>query len=374
MKRLIVPALVVALLVVAALTMFTADERKTLTAEFPRTVSIYEGSDVRVLGIPVGTVDRIEPNGTSVKVTISYDADVDLPADVSALIVSPSVVGDRYIQLHPVYTGGEKLPDNANLGLDETQTPLELDEIYASLDELAVTLGPDGANSNGALTELLATAADNFEGQGEQFNQTIQDLGKLTGTLANNKDELFESAAELEGFINTLATNDQVVRDFNQAMASVSELLAGERDELASTLSNLSTALGAVQTFVKENKTLLATNIDGLERISQTLVKRRGELDEILRVAPVALNNLALTYNPVSGTLDTSANLENAAHELTNNPALFLCSIVGQADPTGQLCTVIDTLLGSLPLPRTGTFGAAAVTDPTFQALLEVAR
>src|SRR3546814_10456532 len=145
-------------------------------------------------------------------------------------------------------------------------------------------------------------------------------------------------------------------------MASVSTLLEGERDELATTLSNLSTALGSVQSFVKDNKALLGKNIKGLNTISKTLVKRRGELDEILKAGPVALNNLALTYNPGAGTLDTSANLENAVHELENNPGLLLCSIVGQADPSGVLCDVIEGLL-----PRTSAFGAQTLTDTTLR-------
>src|SRR3546814_15765241 len=103
---------------------------------------------------------------------MTYDADVDLPADVSALIVSPSVVGDRFIQLSPVYKGGAKLPDNEKLGLKRTATQLELDEIYASLDQITVALGPDGANPDGPLPELLHHTADNYAGQGEQFTHT----------------------------------------------------------------------------------------------------------------------------------------------------------------------------------------------------------
>src|SRR5699024_8026022 len=110
----------------------------------------------------------------------------DVPADAKALIVAPSVVGDRFIQLTPAYQGGPKLEDGAELGLKDTSTPLELDQIYKSLDQLTVALGPDGANSDGALTDLLSVAADNFDGQGKKFNQTITDLGKLTGTLENN--------------------------------------------------------------------------------------------------------------------------------------------------------------------------------------------
>jgi phospholipid/cholesterol/gamma-HCH transport system substrate-binding protein len=59
LKKLVVPAVVLALVVVAALTVFGGSEKKTLTAHFPRAISIYEGSDVRVLGVPIGTVDTV---------------------------------------------------------------------------------------------------------------------------------------------------------------------------------------------------------------------------------------------------------------------------------------------------------------------------
>ncbi|KRF16737.1 virulence factor Mce [Nocardioides sp. Soil797] len=371
MKKLIVPGIIVVLLAAAAFVMFDSDDRKHLTASFPRTVSLYEGSDVRVLGIPVGQVDKVTPEGTSVKVEISYDADVDLPADATAVIVSPSVVGDRFVQLTPVYEGGEKLKDGAVLDEKRTATPLELDDIYKSIDGLTVALGPEGANSEGALTDLLTTTAQNFAGQGEQVNQTIKDLGKFTGTLENNKDELFGSAKELEKFIKTLADNDNVVRRFNKSMSSVSDLLAGEKDDLAASLKNLGTALGKVQTFVKDNKALLSKNISGLNKVSKTLVKRRGELDEILKAGPVALNNLALTYNPEAGTLDTAANLDSNVGALATDPGLALCTIIGQADSTGNLCKLVN---GLLPKPRSATYGARAASDTTFSSLLEVAR
>jgi virulence factor Mce-like protein len=370
LKKAVVPLVLVALLAVAAFTMFRGGEdRKYLTASFPRTVSIYEGSDVRVLGVPVGQVESVEPAGQVVKVKMWYDAKVQVPADAEAVIIAPSVVGDRFVQLTPVYEGGEKLADGAVLDTDKTSTPLELDEVYSSIDDLTVAIGPKGANNDGALSELLTTTAANFDGQGKNLNRTIKDLSTFTDTLDNNKDELFGSAAELERFVNALAKNDKVVRNFNTSIASVSQMLAGERQELAASLKNLGTALGEVKTFVKDNKKLLSTNIKGLNRVSKTLVKRRGELDEILNVAPLALNNLALTYNPQAGTLDTAANIGNLGREITNDPALVLCSIVGQTDPSGASCEVIKQIL-----PRAGTFGAGTQVDPTFARLLEVAR
>jgi phospholipid/cholesterol/gamma-HCH transport system substrate-binding protein len=381
-KRLIIPGVIVALLAAAAVVMFRGDEQKTLTAHFPRTVSIYEGSDVRVLGVPVGTVDTVTPSGTDVVVTMSYDADTKIPADAEAVIIAPSIVGDRFVQLTPVYEEGETLADGATLTKEQTAVPLELDQIYSSMDQLTVALGPTGANRNGALSDLLETTAENFGGQGEQFHQTIQDFSKFTQTLDRNKEELFGSAEALEGFISTLAQNDQTVRDFNQSLGDVATMLEGERGELKASLKNLAVAMGQVSTFVEENREILGRNIEGLNRVSKVLVKQRGALDEILTNAPLALNNLYLTYNPQAGTLDTRSNQGEVASQLENDPAAYLCGIVSQVDTSGDICDAIEN--GGFPgLPaanRAGTFGQGGTPqsgwynrfDPTLGGLVEV--
>jgi phospholipid/cholesterol/gamma-HCH transport system substrate-binding protein len=368
LKRVVVPAVLVLLLVAAAFTMFRSDETKTLTAHFPRTISIYEGSDVRVLGVPVGKVDRVTPSGTDVVVTMHYDADVQVPADAKAAIVAPAIVGDRFVQLTPVYTGGQVLADGATLDEDRTAVPLELDQIYTSIDDLAVALGPTGANKEGALSDLLESTAKNFGGQGAKFHQTIEDFGRLSTTLDDNKEELFGSARKLEGFIGTLAENDKTVRRFNDSLADVSSMLSGERQELSEALENLSTALGQVTSFVKENRDALGANITGLNRVSKVLVKRRAELDSILDSAPLALNNLALTYNPEAGTLDTNANLGELVNQVTGKPSELLCGIVGQADKSGALCGLVKQALGrSAPGGRT----SGDRFDPTLGGLVE---
>ncbi len=343
---------VLALVVGAALVVFSGDDSKRLTAQFPRTVSLYAGSDVRVLGVKIGTVDSVTPAGTEVRVEMSYDAQYDLPADAKAVIVSPSIVGDRFVQITPAYTGGEAMADGAVLGTDRTATPLELDEIYSSLNDLSVALGPDGVNApgtegEGALTRLLESTSENFGGQGAQFNQTISNLGRLTTTLDNNKDELFGATRQTQEFISTLARNDQTVRDFNDSLAAAADLLEGERQDLALALRNLGTAMTEVRTFVRDNKDSLSTNIKGLNRVSRILVKRRAELDETLRVAPAALNNLGLAYNESTGTLDTRANLGENVDQLISNPKSVLCSILGAAPGGAEACK-------ALPLPRAG--------------------
>lgn len=357
----------VGLLVIAAVATLRPDNGdKLMTASFPRTVSLYEGSDVRVLGVRIGEVTSVRPAGTSVEVTMTYDEDVKLPADVKAAVIAPSVVGDRYIQMTPAYTSGPVAKDGDKLGLDRTAVPLELDEIYQSIDDLAVGLGPDGANKDGALSRLLESTARNFGGQGKQFNTTIRDLSKFTSTLDNNKGALFDTAREIDRFVQTLAANDQTVRDFNDSLAAASGVLEAERDDLSAALANLGVAMEQVSSFVKENRESLSRNVKGLVKVTDILVKQRDALDETLGTAPVALANLFHTYNPSTGTLDTRANMGENADSAERDPASTLCSLTTTADPNGDLCDQFVEILGRAA-PRAG-----ATERPT--GVLEIER
>jgi phospholipid/cholesterol/gamma-HCH transport system substrate-binding protein len=369
--RIVALAVVGMLVVAAVIALRPGPDQKLLTASFPRTVSVYEGSDVRVLGVGIGTVETVEPAGTTVKVTMRYDADVKVPADVKAAVIAPSVVGDRFVQLTPAYTKGPVLEDGATLDTDRTAVPLELDQIYQSIDDLAVGLGPEGANRDGALSRLLDSTARNFGGQGEQFNETIRNLSRFTGTLDNNKDALFETAAEIERFVSALAENDRTVRDFNDSLASASGVLEAEREELAEALRNLGVAMEQVSSFVRENEEALSQNVKGLVRVSDVLVKQRDALEETLDVAPTALSNLYHTYNVRHGTLDTRANIGESFTQIETNSAGVLCSLTTTVDPDEELCDRFVDILGRA---APGADGATAPRFPKGKGVVEIER
>jgi phospholipid/cholesterol/gamma-HCH transport system substrate-binding protein len=369
--RTVAAATVLVLLVTVAAVMWPREDKKYVTATFPRTVALYEGSEVKILGVPVGEVETVDPQGTDVKVRLWYDADeAKVPDDAKAVIISPSVVGDRFVQLTPAYTGGPTLPDGADLGMNRTAEPAELDEIYSSLNDLNVALGPKGANKNGSLSRLLDATARNFDGQGKQFHQTIKDLGKFTGTLDNNKEELFASLEQLARFTATLRRNDTNVRQFNRTLAQMSVFLEGERDDLRGAMSNLGRAMEDITTFVRSNRRLVSENVEGLVQVSGVLVKQREALKEIMDVAPLALNNLAVAYNPLTGTLDQRTNFGENVSQLEEDPAVFLCTLVNQADKSGQACGAIEKAFQgsqSLPRPRSTPFGGGERADRPVQ-------
>src|SRR5438552_2094636 len=143
-------ACVLALVVAGALWWILREaNEKRYTAMFTSVVGLYPGNDVRVLGIKVGRVDKVEPQGDLAKVEMLVDSDINIPANAQAVVFAPSLVSDRYVQLTPAYTGGPQLVPGSVIGKDRTATPLEVDDLYASLDRVSNALGPNGVNKNG---------------------------------------------------------------------------------------------------------------------------------------------------------------------------------------------------------------------------------
>ncbi len=337
-------------------------EVKELSADFDKAVGLYVKSDVRVLGVRIGEVTAITPKGDRVRVAMEYDAKYDLPADAQALIVAPSIVSDRYVQLTPVFQGGPALKDGDLLGTDRTAVPVELDEIYKSLDGLNQALGPNGANKGGALSDLLSVGRKNLQGNGQLLNSTLKDFSTLVQTVSENRGDLFATVSNLQDFTTTIANSDQTVRTFNRDLAQVADQLEGEREDLATAVKQLSVALGEVATFVRENKTALTANVSDLADVTGVLVKQRKALEEFLDVSPTALSNLQLAYNPEFGTLDTR---DNGPAQLSANPLTAICTLLSAS---GQDPSTCNDLIGSLPglPPLPGGGGAPAV--PTVPA------
>ncbi|SDE05656.1 MCE family protein [Rhodococcus tukisamuensis] len=309
-----------------------------ITAYFDKSVGIYSGSDVRVLGVKVGSVSSVEPLGDQVRVEMRVDRGVEIPAEAKAAQVTPSVVSDRYIQLAPAYTGGEVMASGATIPRERTATPVEVDQLYASIEGLSEALGPNGANKDGALSNLVDTASKNLDGNGEALGETITELSKATATLNYYRGDLFDTVRNLQTFVSALAANDAQVRQFNTQLADLSGFLAGERQSLGEALNQLSFALGDVATFVQDNKDLVASNAEGLVQVTQTLADNRQDLVDALTTLPLALSNVVNSYDAESGTLASRVNLPETQ------------------DPFGAVCKLMD--LGKL-MPG----------DPNFDAL-----
>jgi len=318
---------------------------KTVTAHLPRAVSVYKGTDVRVLGVNVGRVTAVIPEGNSVRVEMEYDADVDIPADAKAVVVTPTLVADRFVQLTPVYTSGPVMRSGADIALPDTGVPVELDRIYASIRDLSEALGPNGINKDGTLNHLLEAGAKALDGQGQRGNQMINNLSEAAATFGQGSGPLFDTVEELAQFTNTLATNDKFVRAFVKDLTGVSASLVSERTEIQRALAAVAHSVGTVKSFVQDNRQALVTDVEKLTRVMKTISSERDSLSTALDVAPVAMDNLFLAYNTPTGTIGSRIGIQGQIWDADG----FLCAIVQQSGmPQASkdlACTIFKQLL-----------------------------
>ena len=107
---------------------------KQVTAYFSESIGVYPGSTVRVLGVPVGTVDAVQPDGHGGQGHHDGRSTASrCPAGRKPSWWRRACVSDRYVQLTPAYTGGPQLADGAVIPVSRTAVPVEVDQIYASL-------------------------------------------------------------------------------------------------------------------------------------------------------------------------------------------------------------------------------------------------
>ena len=363
MIRVLVATLVLAVVAVVAVYTLTGASDKKVTANFASGVGVYPGTPVKVLGIQVGTVTKVKPMGDSVLVDMTYGSKYKLPAGAQAYLVANSLVSDRYVQLAPAYSGGPVMAGGANIPLNRTASPAELDDIYGALNQLSVALGPNGANKNGALSTLVNVTAANLNGNGKAFAASIKNLSDAAATLANGREDLFGTVSNLRVFTDALSQSDAQVRTFNNLLAQVAGDLADERGDLGLALHNLTIALHQVAGFVQTNAGKLHTDVLGLETLTNILVKDQGALSEVLAVGPVALANLTHANQESTGTLGTRSNLS----DLTSLSAANICAALN--DAVGGLSKVVGNVLGPLTSQIVAACGKVGPL-PTLPSLL----
>jgi len=302
-------ALALALVGAAAWLKSTEDEAITVTATFPRTVGLYPGDDVRVVGVPMGTITEINARGGSVEVVMELDPETPVAADTGAVIVPPGVLSSRYVQLTEPWLDGPKLDDGAEIGSSRTAAPLELDDVTAQLDSFLVALGPEGANGKGALSRLVDSADLALAGNGATLRATLADVADALDAVGESRGDMVTTIEQLQTFVSSLAGSDAAIRTLERSLGTVSTELASQREQLTATIGNVAATVRAVRGFVRTNGDNLTADVRMLRRITTTLVDRQRELTEIADLGPIGSEGIFGAANLETGVLEARVDL-----------------------------------------------------------------
>lgn len=263
-KVVVVGGLVVVLAVVAAAAgarLYRKLTTTTVVAYFSEALALYPGDKVQIMGVRVGSIDKIEPAGDKMRVTLHYSNKYQVPATATASILNPSLVASRTIQLSPPYTGGPVLQDGAVIPIERTQVPVEWDQLRDSINGILRQLGPTERQPKGPFGDLIESAADNLAGKGRQLNETLNSLSQALTALNEGRGDFVAITRSLALFVSALYQNDQQFVALNENLAEFTDWFTKSDHDLADTVERIDDVLGTVRKFVSDNRSVLAADV-----------------------------------------------------------------------------------------------------------------
>lgn len=305
-------------------------QRHTVVAYFANSNGIFTGDEVRILGVSVGRIDKIEPQPDRVKITFWYDAKYPVPAAAKAAILSPAIVTARVIQLTPAYTGGPQLPDHAVIPLERTAVPVEWDDLRQQLERLSQMMQPAQPGGASTLGALVHTGAETLRGQGGNIRTAIIELSQAVSLLGEHSEDVFGTLNNLSTVVAALRDSGQAMRELNANLASVTGLLSDDPTEVGDAVAALDAVVGDVRSFVADNRDTLGVTADKLAAVSTALAGSLGDIKQALHIAPNELQNLMNTYQPAQATMGGAYAFNNFA-----DPITFLCGAIQAASRLG---------------------------------------
>ncbi len=319
----------------------------TVKVELADSSGLFVGNDVGVLGVAVGEVTEIEPKGDHVLVTLEVEADVKVPKDAGAVVVSRSLATDRYVELTPAWSEGPTMSDGAVIAQEQTRTPVEWDEVLGAIDTLAEGLNGTGKDGQ-PIRRLINRTAKLFDGNGTVVRDAIRDLVAGTGVFADHRDDFVSALDNLDLLTADIADNQQVAHRFIDNIAQATQLVDDEKTNLREATENIAETIRLLGVFVERNEERLGGTADRIEDLSARILKHQESFTEGLRVFPVAMENVGNAVN-ARGRMDIKL------------PILMTL-------PGAQ---VIDSLCGLLPAGLCAEIGPDLNLVAILQALLD---
>ncbi len=356
-SRGLMSATVVVVLVLAAVTGLKLSKSSPPTraycAEMPDSIGLYTGSAVTIMGLQVGRVTDIRPDGPSARVDFTVPANRTLPPNVGAVTVSDTLIADRKLALIGAEPSGPGW--NPSRCITNSLTPKSLSQTFDALSHLSAQL--DGAKDP-AQRDALGSGLDALDhataGSGDQINAIIDQLAKALaapdaaiGHIGDLLDALTELLHRASGNWSTVQTSvtglAQTFGDINTlAIPQIVEIVAGLRDVLPQ-LNDVIMMFGSPALRALDS-------IPDLPRLIQAGV---GSLADVIRMTPAITSGFAHSIDPKTGQITVGYSAPKLA--LPPQNSVQICAAVQavtgqQCHPAGGSMTVpsLPVLLGAV--------------------------
>lgn len=316
-----------------------------LVAYFDRAVSVFPSSDVRVLGLPAGSVTAVEIDGDRVRVEMRISSDIAIPEDAAALIVPQSLIGERYIQISPAFKDG-MTPIEDGATIESTDIPVEPDEALAALKEFLDSLDPEGIGT------LVGNLEEDLRGNGATLNHALGSLSELITTFAEKDDALLRIVDSFDRLTQTLVTREGQLGEVLDAFAGASQVLADERESIEGLVAGLADLSREGLALLGEHAGPLRTDIETLAAAASSIDANLAAVTQLLQAGPMLTDGIIGAYNPELRAVNLNNNFTPLVTELIGLLGVEFCLPILQVCPTSAQSARPATI-ASLDAPAT---------------------
>ena len=282
---------VVMLLVAAGLVVVFGQFRfasgHTFHATFTEASRLKSGQDVRIAGVPVGSVKGVGLNpDNTVDVTFDVDDRYQLYTSTRAVVRYENLVGDRYLEITSGPGDLRKLPEGATIPKENTQPALDLDALLGGLRP--VLKGLDGNKVNevsNAIIELL-------QGQGGSLSTLLSSTSAFTQDLSARDQLIGDTINNLNAVLGTI---DAKGAQFDTSVNELQQLITGlaqNRDPIAGAIPPLASATNDLTDLLLNSRRPVQGVIENIRPFAQRMDERKGDVNKVLE--PLAENYLRL--------------------------------------------------------------------------------
>ncbi|HYI45658.1 MAG TPA: MCE family protein [Actinomycetota bacterium] len=234
-------------------------------------------ANVQSSDVEIGTIQEIELDEWSAKLTMCLKEGENVPADTLAVIRTTSLLGEKFVDLQPQSDSPPYLQDGDVLDLDVTSKATELEDIFAKL------AGILGAGNLEQINRFTAAQAKILRGHTGDVKDLLSKLNTFTGLLAERKEKVSSAVDSLDSVARTLKSDSATLTNFLRSFADSSEVLANNKEGLQSLLISLDRFSNVSAQLLIQTERGLNSQFKDLKPILKTLVSDTGRIHETLQ-------------------------------------------------------------------------------------------
>jgi phospholipid/cholesterol/gamma-HCH transport system substrate-binding protein len=270
---------VIAMLMLAA---FKADNLPligggdTYYANFTEAGGIKASDEVRVAGVRVGKVKKVDLSGDHVRVEFLIDKGVKMGSSTGAEVKVKTLLGSMFLALDP--KGDGQLAQGATIPQSRTKSAYDVVQAFSGLATRADEINVD------QLRTSIDTLAQVTKNTPESFKGALTGLSALSETIASRDQQLQTLLANARNVSGVLADRDQDVVTLMQNSNQLLTALVQRRAAVHRLLVSTSTLSKQLTGLVRDTRQDLKPALDNLDQVAQLLLRNQTNLDESLRL------------------------------------------------------------------------------------------